>query len=1108
MRTVIFIVFIFICQFSMAQKIEMIVQLGHKSAITHLDFNLSGNRMLSMSNGLLKIWDFTNRKELKTIMYSKAITDPVFVSDSVIMYKQGLNEYILYNYYIGNMTDSLYFNLPVYTYNYSAKYNEMAIVQGDGSVSFFTIDGSSFVRLKKELKNTDKGKINYISYCDDPDKLLIANTAGDVGMVSTSNNNTLFIKPKIKDVLFINHHNEHWTVGTGEKVLTGKTDLVEKDWNTKYRLYNLYYFTKFIKLDTHGRSFAYNMDKYFYYFNERGKVSDIDYSKTQFSTFGYHEHTQTLVGGDLEGNIYIITKNKKIKTEKINADYYPPTKLSFDNTGKRLIFAKGRDLLYFDFSERVKFKQLQDGIDRKEDYDRSIISDFEVLENDSVVTVAGDNRYRVWDLGNEELQKKGRGTHQAGMAVLVLGSLGYLNSFYSVITWPMTITMLPILKSTILTGVSTGRNGLIMVESYAGRVSLKQNGKSNSFKIGLDSKGPSLHPSGKYFASFSLPVYSSRFKIKTYELNGVKRKKLKWKIRTDLPISQLYWHPEKMQLLAVGQNIKVFDYGQQKPSFEIAGFGNLKFDSATHHMWYQYDASTIARISYDSLQTGAVKYFKVNGFVKDFAVHPNNNRMVCMLADGSVSFWDLNADTFIASMQLIGNSDFIMKTPDHYYFASQDALNYVSFTRNFKYFPFHQFDLQYNRPDIVLKRLGFTPDYVIDLYHKSYEKRLKNYGISENSFSTDFHLPVASIVQKTDVQVQDGFATMQISASDTKYKLHSIHILVNGVPWPDMNGINIRADSLYLFNKTFSVPLQSGKNNVRIFCMNEKGIESLSESILLENGVEKRGKTIVICMGVSNYLDSSYNLQYAAKDALDLSLLFRDKYPDASITLLQNEQVTVQNIINLRSNILKRTSPDDNVIMSFSGHGLLDDSLNFYLATHDIDFDKPAKNGLLYERLLHTLDSIPALNKLLLLDACHSGILDKEVVVVGDAELDAAKGKKGVRLKRVKKIEDQYKSFELMLEVFSNLGHNNGATVISAAAGSEFAYESKSWSNGVFTYTLLDGLKNKSADWNKDGQISVGELRKHSVDKVRILTNGVQKPIARQLNTENDWKIW
>jgi len=80
--------------------------------------------------------------------------------------------------------------------------------------------------------------------------------------------------------------------------------------------------------------------------------------------------------------------------------------------------------------------------------------------------------------------------------------------------------------------------------------------------------------------------------------------------------------------------------------------------------------------------------------------------------------------------------------------------------------------------------------------------------------------------------------------------------------------------------------------------------------------------------------------------------------------------------------------------------------------------------------------------------------------------------------------------------------------VISAAAGDSYAMESDEWKNGVFTYSILQGLQSGDADANDNGEITVSELRDYVSQSVQDLTNGLQKPTMRQENVEFDWRVW
>ena len=224
------------------------------------------------------------------------------------------------------------------------------------------------------------------------------------------------------------------------------------------------------------------------------------------------------------------------------------------------------------------------------------------------------------------------------------------------------------------------------------------------------------------------------------------------------------------------------------------------------------------------------------------------------------------------------------------------------------------------------------------------------------------------------------------------------------------------------------------------------------------------------------------------------------------IDTLFNENVTVSNIKALKQKLLK-TTVNDKVIISYSGHGLLSKDYDYFLSTYAINFENPAENGLPYDELESLLDSIPARKKLMLIDACHSGEVDKEEfqqVTINQATLAenhvvsrgaiyrSEAGSKKLGLKN---------SFELMQNLFVNVGKSTGATIISAAAGTEFALENGNLKNGVFTYCIMEAM-------DKYPTMKVSELKKIVGARVQELTNGMQKPTSRNEAIAVDWNVW
>ena len=267
--------------------------------------------------------------------------------------------------------------------------------------------------------------------------------------------------------------------------------------------------------------------------------------------------------------------------------------------------------------------------------------------------------------------------------------------------------------------------------------------------------------------------------------------------------------------------------------------------------------------------------------------------------------------------------------------------------------------------------------------------------------------------------------------------------------------------------------------------------------------VKQKEMTRFVGIGIDRFKESRYNLKYSSKDIRDLAIKLKQQYKDnIIIDTLFNENVTAEKVKALKQK-LQQTSVNDKVIISYSGHGLLSKDYDYYLSTYSVNFNKPEENGLPYDELENLLDSIPARKKLMLIDACHSGEVDKEEGIAMNKLADSLGLTKGIIIDQPQ--QQQHvglkNSFELMQSLFVNVGKCTGATIISAAAGNQFALERGDLKNGVFTYSLLEAM-------NKYPTIKISELKKIVGERVEQLTNGMQKPTSRNENIAVDWSLW
>ncbi len=521
-----------------------------------------------------------------------------------------------------------------------------------------------------------------------------------------------------------------------------------------------------------------------------------------------------------------------------------------------------------------------------------------------------------------------------------------------------------------------------------------------------------------------------------------------------------------------------------------------------------------------NISTGAeVSKIKTECLTVPMMFSEDEKFLITYSMEKEAQFWDVKTGKLVLTrLESQKFDDFLWLRPDQYYMSSRNGADLVHYVHDQKVYPFEQFDIIKNRPDKVLAVFPESDPILIEAYYKAYKKRLQKLGYSEEDLNKELHLPLTQITNRNEFPKKSlkSNLSLDIKASDNKYRLNRINVWVNDVPVFGINGISLKNKKTDKFKQSISITLSEGKNKIQVSCLNEKAVESLKETIQIvyEPAIIKKPDLYLVSIGVSQFSESDYNLTYAKKDASDLCQMMEDKkdnFAEVHEIKLFDTEATKEKILRTKKMLLE-SSVDDIVIIFMASHGLLDDNLDYYLATHDIQFSNPSGRGLAFEDLESLVDSIPARKKIMLIDACHSGEIDKdEELFIASSDNAENVNYRSIGTERgfkTIKSMDYKSSFELMKSLFVDLRRGTGTVIISSAGGGEFAYEGAKWNNGVFTYSVLVGLTTGKADLNNNGNIQVSELRDYVFDNVNKLTNGKQNPTTRKGNLEFDWKIW
>ncbi|RZL49483.1 MAG: hypothetical protein EOP00_06960 [Pedobacter sp.] len=579
-------------------------------------------------------------------------------------------------------------------------------------------------------------------------------------------------------------------------------------------------------------------------------------------------------------------------------------------------------------------------------------------------------------------------------------------------------------------------------------------------------------------------------------------------------VSSIEFSPDGKSILAAGQNgVKLWDLQTGKLIYHLTAHTDF-----VRKAIYSPDGKKLLTFSDD--QSIKIWDAAAGKQTKNILVGKNTifqsvsfelNRMICK-RNSELIFFDLNSGNQLYALVALNTDDFILTLPSGYYMSTPNAAKLLYYvTKDLKVITFDQLDIRYNRPDKVLQAIGSTDTALIQSYKKTYEKRIKKLGIDTASFKSGYSVPEADFSNRAAIALdqQKQELSVHIKGRDENYNLDRFNVWVNENPIFGMRGINLKGKNTKEIDTTIVIKLSDGTNFIETSVTNSNGAESYKIPLTINFKPSKPStvKLYFVGIGIDEYVQSQNNLQWSVKDIRDQAKALKVKYGDQiTIDTLFNQQVTVSNVIALKDK-LKTSEVNDKVIIAYSGHGLLNAAYDYFLSTFAVNFDKPEQNGLAYEALENLLDQIPARQKLMLIDACHSGELDKdEIAKINTAAPTLAanktQGGKGVKVINTgAKKADMKTSLELMQQLFVNVGKSTGATVISASAGTQFALEKNDLKNGVFSYSILEFMQTNP-------HAKVADLKKYVNKRVVELTAGLQVPTTRNETKNLNWEVW
>jgi len=257
-----------------------------------------------------------------------------------------------------------------------------------------------------------------------------------------------------------------------------------------------------------------------------------------------------------------------------------------------------------------------------------------------------------------------------------------------------------------------------------------------------------------------------------------------------------------------------------------------------------------------------------------------------------------------------------------------------------------------------------------------------------------------------------GFKDSKVTVYEDNLNLKGNAIDETGVHTVFVNGMEVKISSGGDFN--INLKLATGDNFVKIEATDLQNNTSIKKiNIFKANADEnlvydaKDAKTYLLVIGIDKY---KYwrPLENAVKDATDIVGLLTAKYKfeNANTVSLYNEKATIQNIYGEMRSLVEKITPNDNLLIYYSGHGFYDPLLKegYWIP---VDAHKAADGEYLSNTsIMNLLGKINTRHTLLIADACFSGALFQDAHRGYVENVEKTKSRWGLTSGRLENVSD------------------------------------------------------------------------------------------------------
>jgi hypothetical protein len=373
-------------------------------------------------------------------------------------------------------------------------------------------------------------------------------------------------------------------------------------------------------------------------------------------------------------------------------------------------------------------------------------------------------------------------------------------------------------------------------------------------------------------------------------------------------------------------------------------------------------------------------------------------------------------------------------------------------------------------------------------FQKGYTPKLLSQIVNENNaqqiaFEVDNILEKIPVLALKSITAKDGIDS---SSFESTQKVIKAEITIK------QNPEEVTAITLYQNSKPVKTQINVGKSNYTfdislnnsfgeanyffVTATNKTGIDSekVKFTVSYKGATEDKPRLFLVTIGINNYKNPKYNLNYAQADADGVSGMISQKsnslFQQIIPFSIRNDSAVKVNIMSAFEQIQSKALEQDMLVVYYAGHGVMSEGIgrdkDFFIIPHDVT-QLYGKDELLFEKAISANElklitqQINAQKQVFILDACQSA-----------GALEALES-------RTRGVAEE--------KAIAQLARSTGTFWITSTGSDQFASEFDKLGHGIFTYTLLEGIKG-AADTNKDSKLTIRELSTYIEDKVPELS--------------------